>query len=174
MSAGMPFPVKSTSLSRETVSCVSSLTLSVLCTWPAWPGGGPCQMWLTCWTNEDRLMRMLVSPRGARCCWAGSEHSGLEGGCGEGLGSLAWGVAMAELPQTPSAWAPHCRQKNPLIPFTSCPNSPTAPLPPPWRPQVREVLVASPHRVFPRGPHTSLTCTAKTVPFPGNSVGRSH
>ena len=32
MSAGVPLPVKSTSLSRETVSCVSSLTSSVPCT----------------------------------------------------------------------------------------------------------------------------------------------
>ena len=72
MSAGVPFPVKSASLSHETVSSVSSLTLSVPCTWHSLARRRPLAN--VAGLSDHRLVRwMLVNPRGSRCCGADTQ-----------------------------------------------------------------------------------------------------
>ena len=72
MSAGVPFPVKSTSLPCETVSSLSSLTLSVPCTWHSLARRRPLAD-MADLLDHRLVRRMLVNPRGARCCGADTQ-----------------------------------------------------------------------------------------------------
>ena len=61
-------------------------------------------------------------------CPAAGENSGLAGGCGEGLGGLAWGVAVGRVALDPiSRGGRTVGQKSPQTRLSRCPNSPTAP-----------------------------------------------